>query len=371
MKPTYDQLAERSKACMDACANIPTYQLYDVGGVPFDIAAALDSYRASNASLAERVASLEAVRHDFAKWISQNPPKFGGDHACARCYPQSDLIKAGFVCAYHAALDVLTPPQPVEAAKGGEPGAWKSLADKAIAVLNRHIVPGGISDKDALSELYGIVDGPDYRAASQAADAQPVAWVRETELAKLADPRVAGVGMMMHKDSGANLVPVYRHPSPTVAPASESIDCDWFTTLLDDFGVAYEADDEAEKALAHIAIIERVDAHTAGQVAASKAPVAEWISVQDRLPEVGVLVLVYWPPGPHDYQDQPNYTFDCIDENDDEHKSWWNHNEHYEHFCCVAKPEGSVGPSEKAPYTHWAPLTPPAMTNASEGGEHA
>lgn len=44
-------------------------------------------------------------------------------------------------------------------------GAWKALADKAIAVLCRHIVPDGISDKEALSELYGIFDGPEYRAA--------------------------------------------------------------------------------------------------------------------------------------------------------------------------------------------------------------
>jgi hypothetical protein len=45
------------------------------------------------------------------------------------------------------------------------PCAWKVLADKAVAVLNRHIAPDGISDKDALTELYGIFDGPEYRAA--------------------------------------------------------------------------------------------------------------------------------------------------------------------------------------------------------------
>jgi hypothetical protein len=39
------------------------------------------------------------------------------------------------------------------------------LIDRAVAVLNQHIVPGGISDRDALSELYGIFDGPEYRAA--------------------------------------------------------------------------------------------------------------------------------------------------------------------------------------------------------------
>jgi hypothetical protein len=97
-------------------------------------------------------------------------------------------------------------------------------------------------------------------------------------------------------------------------------------------------------------------------LAAPPAPTAQpltdaaWISVEDRLPEVGVGVMVYSPPlageGPEDYR----LDFDCIDPNDDDHASWLNHNEHYEHFCCVAKPEGSTGPSEKAPYTHWMPL---------------
>jgi hypothetical protein len=84
-----------------------------------------------------------------------------------------------------------------------------------------------------------------------------------------------------------------------------------------------------------------------------------WIKVGDRLPAVGVLVLVYAPPTIYDHPDDVNIGFDCIDPNDDDAASWLNHNEYYEHFCCVAKPEGSVGPSEKAPYTHWQPLPPP------------
>jgi hypothetical protein len=83
---------------------------------------------------------------------------------------------------------------------------------------------------------------------------------------------------------------------------------------------------------------------------------AGWISVEDRLPEAGVGVMVYSPPldgeGPEDYR----IDFDCIDPDDDDHASWLNHNEHYEHYCCVGKPEGSTGPRAEAPYTHWQQL---------------
>lgn len=84
-----------------------------------------------------------------------------------------------------------------------------------------------------------------------------------------------------------------------------------------------------------------------------------WIKCSDALPVVGVLVLVYSPPTIHDYPGEINISFDCIDPNDDDATSWLDHNEHYEHFCCVAKTEGSGGPSEKAPYTHWQPLPEP------------
>lgn len=97
-----------------------------------------------------------------------------------------------------------------------------------------------------------------------------------------------------------------------------------------------------------------------------------WVSVDERLPEVGILVLVYSPNGPYNYPDDIRIDFDCIDPNDDDHASWLNHNEHYEHFCCVAKPEGSVGPSEKAPYTHWQPIPAPpiASTHTTTGGKN-
>lgn len=84
-----------------------------------------------------------------------------------------------------------------------------------------------------------------------------------------------------------------------------------------------------------------------------------WISVADHLPEAGELVLVYSPPTKYDHLGEVNITFDCIDPDADD-PSWLNHNEHYEHFCCVAKPEGSVGPSEHAPYTHWKRVAAPS-----------
>jgi hypothetical protein len=42
---------------------------------------------------------------------------------------------------------------------------WRGLVDKAVSVLQRHIVPDGLSDHDALTELYRIFDGPEYRNA--------------------------------------------------------------------------------------------------------------------------------------------------------------------------------------------------------------
>jgi hypothetical protein len=41
----------------------------------------------------------------------------------------------------------------------------KALVDKAVDVLVRHAPPDGLKDHDALTEFYGIFDGPEYRAA--------------------------------------------------------------------------------------------------------------------------------------------------------------------------------------------------------------
>lgn len=83
---------------------------------------------------------------------------------------------------------------------------------------------------------------------------------------------------------------------------------------------------------------------------------SEWIKCSDRLPEVGVTVLVYSPPTKDSWPDEVNINFDYIDPDCDEPIFWFYHGQSYEHFCCVAKPEGSTGPSESAPYTHWMSL---------------
>ncbi len=122
------------------------------------------------------------------------------------------------------------------------------------------------------------------------------------------------------------------------------------TQLKDHSAQAFSIGETYANALSRIAELE-------AQLAAEQAPVREvpetWISVEDRLPKVEELVIVYAPAGKHS---EERIDFDFIDPNDDDHASWFHHNEHYEHFCVVAKPEGSIGPSEKAPYTHWLPL---------------
>nr|DAN16188.1 MAG TPA: Protein of unknown function (DUF551) [Caudoviricetes sp.] len=80
-----------------------------------------------------------------------------------------------------------------------------------------------------------------------------------------------------------------------------------------------------------------------------------WIPVSERMPEPGILVLVYTPPQPGDYPGDVRIGFDYIDPDGDDPTYWFNHGESYEHFCCVAC-DGMTGPSEKAPYTHWMPL---------------
>lgn len=81
-----------------------------------------------------------------------------------------------------------------------------------------------------------------------------------------------------------------------------------------------------------------------------------WIPVSRILPEKGLSVLVYSPENGVD--------FDMIDEDCDSGERWYVHGESYEHYCSVAKPAGSTGPSEKAPYTHWMefPMLPKPLT---------
>lgn len=86
---------------------------------------------------------------------------------------------------------------------------------------------------------------------------------------------------------------------------------------------------------------------------------SEWIRVGDRLPDPEVMVLTYAPPQPGDYPGDVRMQFDHIDEDSG---LWYEHAEHYEHFCCIAKGGDDIswsGPSEESPYTHWMPLPEP------------
>lgn len=113
------------------------------------------------------------------------------------------------------------------------------LIDRAVAVLNQHIVPGGISDRDALSELYGIFDGPEYRVAIAAppapilAQPEPLNVWREAVLDQCALSH-----MPFHKDDPRKTITevidwyvqaatdsILSQHEPESSPVAEVIEC--------------------------------------------------------------------------------------------------------------------------------------------------
>lgn len=105
----------------------------------------------------------------------------------------------------------------------------------------------------------------------------------------------------------------------------------------------------------------------AGWRAASnlRAPQSDWISVDERLPDTGVSVLVYEPARPDDW---PGTVRVSIDHICPDYEDWYEHCACYEHFMAVggvnaAGPDCScTGPGAKALYTHWHALPPPPST---------
>ena len=62
----------------------------------------------SNDSICELMAengNQHVMIKRFAEWIVSHPP-LSGDFACEKCYPSSEIITNGFVCAYHEAVMV-------------------------------------------------------------------------------------------------------------------------------------------------------------------------------------------------------------------------------------------------------------------------
>lgn len=140
--------------------------------------------------------------------------------------------------------------------------------------------------------------------------------------------------------------------APLAAVVPQNITNDQIDELLVKFGLMENLQPTLENLYAF-----------ARAVASSVQAQPQWISVEERLPEVGTPVVVYTPPMESDWPGSIRLEIDCIDPNDDDHASWAGHNDYYEHYCCVAKPEGSTGPSEKAPYTYWMSL--PSAPGAS------
>lgn len=96
---------------------------------------------------------------------------------------------------------------------------------------------------------------------------------------------------------------------------------------------------------------------------------AGWISVDERLPEVGVTVLVYEPfRHGEDWPGTVRILFDYICP---DYEDWHDHCASHEHFMAVGGANACgpdvtcTGPSEKAPYTHWMPL--PAAPGPADG----
>lgn len=152
-------------------------------------------------------------------------------------------------------------------------------------------------------------------------------------------------------------------PEPVACPAIDKKDFDSDSELwayIDAWFHAEPGKDAGEKADWVNKHIQRLMNKQAEAYAAAKVREAlGWASVDDRLPDQGMLVLVYIPPGPDSHPGEVDIRFDFICP---DYEYWHEHSEHYEHFLCVAKGGADcpmTGPSEKAPYTHWMPLPPP------------
>lgn len=132
-----------------------------------------DAWKAGRAS--RQVANKAEVEQDKIdaeryRWLQREAER---DYVQFTVDSHKDIIcecKEALDETIDAAMGIATPPATTGASTasvdtGSVARAWKSLADKAIGILQRNIVPDGISDHAAISELLGVFDGPEYRAA--------------------------------------------------------------------------------------------------------------------------------------------------------------------------------------------------------------
>jgi hypothetical protein len=87
-------------------------------------------------------AAVQPVNADmlqrFASWITINRPEHYKDHACARCVPGGEIVKEGFSCVLHEALDVIGGVLPVNA--DTERDAWISVSERLPEDDGRYLI---------------------------------------------------------------------------------------------------------------------------------------------------------------------------------------------------------------------------------------
>ncbi|EOY3720870.1 TPA: DUF551 domain-containing protein [Klebsiella michiganensis] len=204
-------------------------------------------------------------------------------------------------------------------------------------------------------EAVGITDSNTlaaFKLALAAMDSEPVAYTEKHEISNM-----HATGLYLRAwpaDRARNAVegytiPLYRHAQKPVIPDG------YVMVPKEPTEQMYDAGDRqmATKQVWDAMLAAAPQQHNAPQNIPEIIP--GWIPVSERMPEPGILVLVYTPPQPGDYPGDVRIGFDYIDPDGDDPTYWFNHGESYEHFCCVAC-DGMTGPSEKAPYTHWMPL---------------
>lgn len=114
---------------------------------------------ATQASPAVAPSKQDAIRQALAELASLSPEQLQAELASHKGKLRLEAPTAAALSHQAAAAG--------DAARG-----WRSLVERAVEVLKRHVLPDGISDHDALNKLYGIFDGPKYRAVADVAQNQ-------------------------------------------------------------------------------------------------------------------------------------------------------------------------------------------------------